>query len=458
MVACKACFRRVARAFLLAMGVLTLAACSLGLGGAPAHPQTRSADPVVRWIQQNAIPLQSVDLDASATDLAAMPRIIGRASLVGLGEETHGTHEFIAVKARLAKYLIANLGFTTFVMENNWGTSRLLDAYINGGIGITTSVMYQSLFGSWLTQEYQALFEWMRAYNANPAHTPKIHFLGMDCQGVSQSDFEAVEQYVQQVAPQQVAFVQSLYRPIIAESLPNPYATYVPLDAATKQQFQTQAQRAYEQLQAHQQDYTQRTSPQQFAFALQTARAIVQFTTFYNASTQQEMLARYYQRDGFMAENVMWFHDHIAGSNPKIIVWAHNAHIANDTTYASQYGRNLGGELRAHYKESYLPIGTTLFQGTMRVYDYPSGKVQAIPPAPAHTYNYNLGQAGLPLYMLDLRNLPPGSVASWANGATSATTLLNYGLGGEDLSTSGPLSQWFGLIIHVQNTTPSQHL
>jgi hypothetical protein len=154
--------------------------------------------------------------------------------------------------------------------------------------------------------------------------------------------------------------------------------------------------------------------------------------TYYNASTQQEALARYYQRDGFMAENVEWIDEHAVGPSPKLIIWAHDGHIANDTTYGSQDGRNMGGELRTHHQDRYLPIGTTLYQGTFRVYNYPSGIVQTIPPAPSDTYNYALGQAGLPLYMLGLRTASSGAVADWANGTGSATRLINYGLGGED--------------------------
>jgi erythromycin esterase len=370
---------------------------------------------------------------------------------VGLGEETHGTHEFIQGKARLAEYLIAHLGFTTFVMENNWGASRLIDAYINGGPGDSDSVMRAGLFASWWTQEYRALLEWMRAYNADPAHASKIHFLGMDIQGVSQSDFDAVEQYVHQVAPERVAEVQSLYAPIIASSLPSPYPGYVTLDAATKQQFQDQAQQVYDLLQAHQQAYSQLSSPQRFAFALQNARILVQFTTYLNYSSQDEQLAHFWERDTFMAENVSWMYDHAAGSAPKLMVWAHDAHIASDTTYPASDGRNMGGELRARFQERYLALGTTLTQGTFRTYQYPSSSVEQVPAPDATTYNATLGQVGLPFYLLDLRHLPPGPVATWA----SSHTLLNYGLGGEDLRTTGPLSQWFDVLLHVQKTTPS---
>jgi erythromycin esterase len=412
---------------------------------------------VVRWLQQNAYRLTTVDPSAAATDLGMLPRVIGNASVVGLGEETHGTHELIDIKARLTEYLIGHLGFTTFVMENDWGSSRLLDQYIHGGSGNLSTVMSQSLFGSWQTQEYEALFAWMRAYNSDPSHPNAIQFLGMDCQAVSQSDFDAVQQYVQQVDAALGSTVQSLFAPIISSSLPYPYGKYTSLDAATKQQYQTQAQTVYDLLQAHQQAYMQRSSPQQFAGALQEARVIVEFTNYLNASTQDEALARYYQRDGFMAENVEWIVDHLAAANPKIIVWAHDVHIADDTTYPSQDKRNMGGELRAHIGASYLPIGTTLYSGTYQIYDYPHGVAQPLPPVPMSSYNGTLGQVGIPLYLLDLRQAPSGTVADWFAGKGAASQLLLYGLGGDDLSDRGPLSQWFNVIVHVQNSTPSKH-
>lgn len=446
-------FRRVSIVVFIIIA-LTLVACTQV---APSvHKNTLSSDPVVRWIQQNAVPLRTVNPGGSDSDFASLQQIVGHASIVGLGEETHGTHEFYDIKARLAEFLITKLGFTTFIMENDWGTSQLIDAYINSGSGNIDNVMQAGLFVSWQTQEYHALLEWMRAYNADPVHTTKIHFLGMDCQGVSQRDFAAVENYLQRVDRQQAITIQQLYAPIITASLPNPYATYVSLGVSTKQQYQNQAQQVYDLLKAHQQEYIYHSSPQSFALALQNARIIVQFTTYLNYDTQNEALTRYYQRDTFMAENVTWIHDHTAGSNPKIIVWAHDGHIANDTFYNSQDGRNMGGELRTRYKDSYLSIGTTLYQGAFRVYHYPETSTQQIPTPNLDTYNYDLGQANLPLYMLNLRKVPFGPVANWANSFTDI--FLNYGLGGEDLSSICVLSQWFDVIIHVQKTAPSNPL
>jgi erythromycin esterase len=434
------------------LSALALAACS---SAQPARQNSLSSDPVVRWIQQHAIPLRTVAPGGSDSDLAPLEQLVGQASIVGLGEETHGTHEFFDLKARLAEFLISHMSFTTFIMENNWGTSQRIDAYINGGPGNIGAVMQANLFGSWQTQEYRGLLEWMRAYNADLAHATKIHFLGMDIQAVRQSDFDAVEQYMQKVDPQQATQVQNLYAPIIADSLPNPYPTYEQLEASVKQQYQDQAQQVYDLLQARKPEDVRQSSPQDFEFALQNARIIAQFTTYLNSAAQDEALARYYQRDTFMAENVAWFHDHGAGSTPKMIVWAHDLHIANDTSYPTTDGRNMGGELRARYQSSYLTIGATLYQGAYRIYHYPQTFAQHISPPKPDTYNYTLGQADLPLYLLDLRAIPPGPAGAWASGPA---TFLNYGLGGEDLSGSCALSQWFDVIAHVQTSSPSTPL
>ena len=321
---------------------MVLAACTET--APPAHTSTTSSDPVIRWIQQHAIPLRTTDPGGSNADLAPLQQIVGNAGIVGLGEETDGTHEIIDIKARLTEFLISDMGFTTFIMENDWGSSQLLDAYINGGGGNLTKVMSQSLFGSGQRRQYQALFEWMRTYNATPSHTTKIHFLGMDCQAVSQSDFDAVENFLQRVDPQRVTTVQQLYGLIIAASLPNPYATYVSLPASTQQRYQNQAQQVYDLLQAHQQVYIHRSSPQRFALALQNARILVQFTIYLNSQTQA--VSNYSSVIPLWPKMWRGFTIMMLGAIRKLLS-GHTMEIANDTTYTSQDGRNMGCELRA---------------------------------------------------------------------------------------------------------------
>jgi len=424
-------------------GLIVLLSISLILVGcsqasSPTHRHTVSAAEAITWIRQNAIPLKTVEPGGSDADLLPLGPLIENASMVGLGEETHGTHEFFAMKARIAEFLISHLGFTTFVMENDWGPSRLVDAYINGGSETIGDVMRQSLLPLWQTQEYRDMLEWMRAYNTSPSHTTKIHFFGMDIQNKSQGDFDAVYTYVHMVDPQQSPLVQQLYS-------------------------QSQVQQVYDLLLAHEQAYENRSSAQAFALALQNARIIVQHTTYISQVPLpgSRLPPGYIQRDAFMAENVAWIHDHAAGSHPKLIVWAHNNHIANNPSYPPQDApkgtENMGGFLRKWYHDSYITIATSLYQGVYNIYPGGSYPVPtALSGTPGNdTYNYTLGNVGIPLYLLDLRKTPPGPVTDWVNGPH---IFLEYGGTGPDLSIPGSLQQWFDLLVFIRHTTASRSL
>jgi erythromycin esterase len=411
---------------------ISMALIGCSQASTPAHTPTVGADAVTSWIGHNALPLKTVEPGGSDADLLPLGPLVGNASIVGLGEATHGTHEFFAIKARIVEFLISHLGFTTFIMENNWGSSRLVDAYINGGSETIGDVMQQSLFPAWQTQEYRDMLAWIRAYNTSPTHPTKIHFFGMDMQQDSQGDFNEVATYVHLVDPRQDALIQSLYS-------------------------QDQAQQLYNLLLAHQQAYEQRSSPQAFALVLHTARVILQYT-IYNS---QQRLPAYIQRDAFMAENVAWINDHAAGSRPKLIVWAHDVHIANNTAYFPQNApkgtENIGGYLRKWYHDNYLNIATSLYQEVYNIYpSYGSPNTTALPGTPGKdTYNYTLGKVSIPLYLLDLRKTPPGPVTDWAN---RPHIFLEYGLQGVDLSVPGSLQQWFNIIVFIRNTTPSHSL
>lgn len=139
-------FRRVSLV-LLCLFTIALAACTQATP--PVKHNMLSTDPVVRWIQQNAIPLRTVNPGGPDADLKPLQQIVGNSGIVGLGEATHGTHEFFDIKSRIAEFLITRMGFTTFIMENDWDTPQLIDAYINGGGGTINDVMQAGLFVSW---------------------------------------------------------------------------------------------------------------------------------------------------------------------------------------------------------------------------------------------------------------------------------------------------------------------
>ena len=423
-------------------------------------PPSRISGPVETWIRQHAIPFKTAEPGGSDDDLQPLQQIVGNATIVGLGEATHGTHEFFTMKHRLLEFLVNKMGFNTFAIENGWDVSRPMDTYVITGKGNARDTLLQDFYPMWQTQEVLDMIEWIRAYNADPSHTTKVHFAGFDCSDITPAAFDDVLNYLKSVDPGQTAQVQTLYTGIRPSSA---YAyvgyTDAQLSQTTKQHSQDNAQRVYDLLKAHQTVYESHSSKEAFALALQSAHIILQYTTLAALIAPSETLLTslpaYTQRDAFMAENVAWLHDH-AGSNTKIVLWAHNLHIANIPDYFGSY-ENMGAFLRKQYQENYRPIGTSFYQGAFRNFSTRVSSIDTLAVPAKDSYNYTLGSVDIPQYILDLRETPTGPVTKWVQGPGILRTV---GVGGEDLDQvmRGSLQQWFDVIIHFQIITPSRVL
>ena len=422
---------------------------------------THTTDPVKTWIRQHAIPFRTSEPGGSDDDLQPLEQIVGNATIVGLGEATHGTHEFFTMKHRLLEFLVNKMGFTTLAIENGWDASRPMDTYVITGKGNARDILQRDFGISWPTQEHLDMFEWMRAYNADPSHTTKIHLAGFDCQSITPAAFDDVLNYLQSVDPGQLALVHTLYLGI-RPSRALVYAHNSGYTTSQQQHYQNNAQQVYDLLKAHQSVYESHSSQEAFALALQSAHVILQYTILSAllAPSETVLTSRpaYIQRDACMAANVAWLHDH-AGSTSKMVVWAHNVHIANIPGYFGSQAKNMGAFLRDWYQENYRAIGTSFYQGTYRVFSAQTGGSHIDPLAipPTDSYNYTLGSAGIPHYILDIRKTPAGPVTTWVQGPGIFRIV---GLHGEDMDhvMFGSLHERFDVIIHIQNVTASQLL
>src|SRR5215472_16773563 len=97
--------------------LVCLSTSLIGCGQSQPKPS-----PVHSWIMHHALPLKTTDPRASLNDVEPLEQIVGNASIVGLGEATHGSHEFFIMKQRLLGFLVEKMGFTMFAMEqfNFW--------------------------------------------------------------------------------------------------------------------------------------------------------------------------------------------------------------------------------------------------------------------------------------------------------------------------------------------------
>ena len=85
--------------------------------GACTEPTTPGAAAAISWMNEAGVPLASVTPTESRADLAAFTTITGTARIIGLGEATHGSHEFFTMKDRLFRHLVQDAGVTAFAIE-----------------------------------------------------------------------------------------------------------------------------------------------------------------------------------------------------------------------------------------------------------------------------------------------------------------------------------------------------
>lgn len=175
-------------------------------------------------------------------------------------------------------------------------------------------------------------------------------------------------------------------------------------------------------------------------WAIQNARVVLQ-----TVQMRQGLVSR----DRSMALNVKWILDQ--NPNAKIVVWAHNGHVAR--SWMSY--RSMGEELHDMYGAQMVVLGFAFNRGSFQAMGARGGGLQnfTVGPAPAGSLDALLGAAGIPLFALDLRNAPPSlheTRPSRQIGAVFASeTETNY-----FRRVSAPTI--FDAILFVENTTAAR--
>lgn len=100
--------------------------------------------------------------------------VAGR-QVVGVGESTHGTHEFFQLKADLGCELIQNHGFTVFALEDEFAKCEVINDFIQTGQGDVDDVM-SKLYSVWRTEEVKKLI--LRLQKLATSHD--FSFVGID--------------------------------------------------------------------------------------------------------------------------------------------------------------------------------------------------------------------------------------------------------------------------------------
>jgi len=437
-----------------ALAAASLFAVPHSAAAAPPAPQATvavSKDPVPA-LTRAASPLRSTEPGGDLRDLRPLASMVGAASVVGVGEATHNSHDFFTLKHRIFQALVEQKGFTTFALEASWSTGLSLDRYVVSGVGDPREIMrreFQDSYLFWNVQEYLDLIEWMRSYNQT--HARKLHFVGDDLGYVGPETIGRVTDYVRKTRPALLPGITRLYSGIPVETEVAPWtAAYFAKGVPERLKIEAAARQAVvlvESLPA---------SPER-TWALQHARAVWQVTKLYSFDVEdpavlpQAMLFR----DQVMAENVTWWTRTTGG---KVVLSAHNGHVTVKSTMPAEYPKAQGEFLREELGRRYVSVGLSFDHGSFNARDTedPQGATRTFTLGPAAEGNneYTLDKVPYDDYLVDLRTLPR-STRSWLQVARP-TRDIGTGYPMPDIPVA--LATSYDLLIHLNHVTAAELL
>jgi len=424
------------------------------------------------WLRANAAPLRTIDPDDDDfSDLEPLREIVGDARVVAIGEGAHRIHEFYQIRHRITRFLVAELGFSAFVMESGFPEGLAVDDWIAGGPGDLAELQRHGItYHMGKCAEMRDQLDWLHSYHARGGR--RVRFYGMDVSDSSASArpaIKAVVEYLDKVDPAYAMSVRGRLLPLF-DYLPADrtglawvapaFQAYLGVEPAVRYEMTARIGALVERMQAMRLVYTSRSDRETFEVAYRCAVTGRHTDAFLQVFALGE--ERTYEgsniRDATMAENVEW----ILQRADRVVVGAANGHvqrwpfsappIVNDSYTA------LGEHLAAALGDRLVVIANSFGGGELfqhrAIPGGPPGHtetfVERMPPLDPTSLDELLSAAALPHYLLDLRKVPAGGPIADRFAATSSI------MTGAQATPVNPMAA-FDAVVYVDQVTPWHH-
>ena len=352
-----------------------------GAEGEQRRPGQQGTAAVAQALRSSATPITDEEVrrlgaGGEAEAVAASPCLdavmehIGSRRWVLMGEATHGSHEFYALKAALTRRLVSERGFRVIAVEGAWHECFRVNRFLRssrmddnpGTFPSEDETLEQAMGGFvdfpgwvWRNEEMRRLLEWISAFNASVEEP--VRFYGLDLQGSLQSAAEDVVGYADRLDPDFAAELRAELRTFLTSAsslelgLSLAQGELQPgLEGAGTDR--VRLQRRLEHLLAT----MQRRNRDDFAFLCPVEEALSAEQNLDVLLSGQEYYAKHHTdggvtwnlRDQHMVSTVMRLLEHLevhsaappGAPPPGIVVWAHNSHIGD--ARATDRGRSGG--------------------------------------------------------------------------------------------------------------------
>jgi erythromycin esterase-like protein len=354
-------------------------------------------------------------------DYDYMLQSIGNASVVMIGEASHGTHDFYRQRAIITKRLIEEKGFTAVTVEGDWPDCYRVNKYVQGmstDKNASEAMEDFSRFPTWMWRNADVLdfVGWLRDHNdkveAN-GQGKKCGFYGLDLYSMYAS-MECVRDYLENVDPTAARRARDRYACFDRYDDPQEYGAATGL--GLKKTCENEVVQQLIDLQKNKTKYCTVDGgiPEDEYFFAEINAKIVKNAERYYRATYQGGVNTWDLRDTHMVETLEDIVKHLnrytSAGRAKVVVWAHNSHLgdARATEAKRRKELNIGQLVRERWGNDCFNVGFTSFTGTVTAadnWDEPE-KRKWVRPGMEGSWEKLFHEVGIDFFMLHFRAKP----------------------------------------------------
>jgi erythromycin esterase-like protein len=340
---------------------------------------------------------------------------IGDARVVLLGEASHGTHEFYAVRAAVTRRLIESGRVRAVAIEGDWPDARRVDRYVRGtGPDRDADAALSGFrrFPQWMWRNTVVLefVGWLRDWNDARPPGQRCAFHGLDLYSLH-SSIEAVLRYLERVDPPAAARARDRYSCFDATGTDDPQAYGFAVSRNFAEPCEEDVVRQLAELRHCAGEYVapgEPASADDFFSAEQNARLVANAEQYYR-SMFRGRASSWNLRDTHMVETLDAVLERLdVGGGGGVAVWAHNSHLGD--ARATQMGRggelNVGQLVRQRHGADACLLGFSTYTGTVTAahdWDDP-GERRRVRPGLDGGVEALMHRVGTPGFLVDLRD------------------------------------------------------
>ncbi len=324
-----------------------------------------------------------------------------------LGEASHGTHDFYALRAAVTRDLVERHGCTAVVIEGDWPDAWRVNRWVRGLDGGTAESALAGFerFPTWMWRNsvVRDFIAWLREVNSRRPPWQQVGVYGMDLYSLF-SSARAVLAYLEQADPEAARRARRRYacfdhfqQDLQAYGYAAGFGTGFSCEDAVVAQLTELMRHA---------PPVEDGDPDALFFAQQNARLVRNAEQYYR-SMFRGRASSWNLRDLHMVDTLQALSAHLqerSGQAPRMAVWAHNSHLgdARATAMGEEGEWNVGQLMRQRWGDEVFLLGFTTYEGTVRAaseWDEP-GEVKAVRPGLEHSWEALLHEVGLERFLL----------------------------------------------------------